>query len=502
MVEMCKNISPNIKIIKTNYDNLLPSEYSRFLSSLSFWKLLHGEKILIYQEDSIIFHKNIENFLHFDYIGAPWPEDSNNNRSNVGNGGISLRSKKIMIKIINKINIMYTKLNSGTIKYMKETNSFVPPEDVYFTKNIEDYNIGLLADRISATNFSTESIYNKKSFCGHNFWISNNKWKKTIYKNNIIQFKPCYNLSMLEHRGGWKTVLEKLEDNNFFNKKSKYYFFDMIESNFLWNTDFTCNTKWSGIVHCTPKTPPYLEIINIDNLFNNKNFIESLKSCICIFTLSNYISNYLKNKINTMMNLNINIYTLKLPTVFNNIPQFNINKYVYNNNKLLIQIGQQLRKLSSIYLLKSINLKKIWLTGTLNFNKMTDLLNKEIEYLNIDKSRLDNNVQMYYTKTYEEYDELLIKNIVFIDLFDAGANTAVIECIVRNTPIIINKIEGVIDYLGENYPLYYTNLEEVENLLNIDKIIEAHNYLLNMNKNDLNMDFFTKNLYTNLYNHI
>ena len=35
-----------------------------------------GEKILIYQDDTMLFHNSIEEFLKYDYIGAPWPENS------------------------------------------------------------------------------------------------------------------------------------------------------------------------------------------------------------------------------------------------------------------------------------------------------------------------------------------------------------------------------------------------------------------------------------------
>jgi len=182
MVQLCSTISNKIKIIKTNYDNLTPSEYSLFLSTIEFWNLLNGKKILIYQEDSMIFNHNIDDFLKWDYIGAPWPEGQNDNRSGVGNGGISLRTKDIMIQIINKINIHNTVYNSSTIGYMENTNSKVPPEDVYFTKNMEDLKIGLLADRVSAGYFSTECIFNENSFAGHNFWISDPNWLNRIEK--------------------------------------------------------------------------------------------------------------------------------------------------------------------------------------------------------------------------------------------------------------------------------------------------------------------------------
>jgi hypothetical protein len=45
-----------------------------------------------------------------------------------------------------------------------------------------------------------------------------------------------------------------------------------------------------------------------------------------------------------------------------------------------------------------------------------------------------------------------------MDLYDATSNNAIVECIIRNTPIIVNKLPGVVDYLGENYPLYFNIL--------------------------------------------
>ena len=147
MKKICKKISPNIKILKTDYDNLKPSEYSKFLASMDFWDLLQGEKILIYQEDSFIFKDNIDDFLEFDFIGAPFPKSENDTPNSVGNGGLSLRSKSIMKKVINTIGIDETNLEDSTLNYMTLTNSFIPPEDVYFSKNMQELKIGnLLAD--------------------------------------------------------------------------------------------------------------------------------------------------------------------------------------------------------------------------------------------------------------------------------------------------------------------------------------------------------------------
>jgi hypothetical protein len=502
MQNMCKSISNNIKIIHTPYDNLLPSDYSKFLATTNFWNLLIGRKVLIYQEDSLIFKNNIDEFLYFDYIGAPWPIDSNNNKSGVGNGGLSLRSKHIMIQIIEKKNIEHTIFNSSTLEYMKKTNSLIPPEDVYFTKNMEDLQIGILADRNHGTKFSVESINNSHSFGGHNFWFVDKNWKNRMYKFNVCKFHPNYELGFLEHRGGWKHIVNELINNNFFSENSNIEFFDIIEKHFLWNTDYICKKKWCGIIHCTSKTPEYLNEINIEYMFNNINFIKSLENCIFIITLSPYVTKYLNYKIKCNLGLKIPVHTLKHPVVNNNIPEFTMSAFIQNENKILIQIGQQLRKISSIYYLNNVSCNKLWLTGTRNFDKMRDLLYKEIHYLGLNPSDINKNIKMYYTETFEEYDELLTKNLVFIDLFDAAANNTILECIIRNTPLIVNKIEGVVDYLGSEYPLYFNNLSEIPSLIDGKKITQAHEYLKQMDKSQFTTESFLNGLFNIVNEHL
>jgi hypothetical protein len=180
MLDMCSKISLNIKVIETMYENLNQSEYSKFLSSLEFWDLIFGKKVLIYQEDSIIFKNNIEKFLEYDFIGAPFPKNQNDTPNCVGNGGFSIRSTNIMKKVIQMQSIESTKFNTSTLAYMKNVGLTYPPEDIYFSKVMQELSIGVVADWEVAYNFSTESVSNMESFGGHKFWISNPNWKKMM----------------------------------------------------------------------------------------------------------------------------------------------------------------------------------------------------------------------------------------------------------------------------------------------------------------------------------
>jgi hypothetical protein len=102
----------------------------------------------------------------------------------------------------------------------------------------------------------------------------------------------------------------------------------------------------------------------------------------------------------------------------------------------------------------------------------------------------------------EEYDKLLCENIIFINLVDASAVNTLLECIVRNTPVIVNKHPAVVELLGENYPLYYTDSTDylklnvfINNILKNSTLIrKSHNYLKCLDKTKFEIVSFRKNL--------
>lgn len=69
-------------------------EYSDFCLKKMI-DFIDTEFVLVFQYDGFILNANAwtDEFLNYDYIGAPWWY---NDTSNVGNGGFSLRSKKLL----------------------------------------------------------------------------------------------------------------------------------------------------------------------------------------------------------------------------------------------------------------------------------------------------------------------------------------------------------------------------------------------------------------------
>jgi hypothetical protein len=93
----------------------------------------------------------------------------------------------------------------------------------------------------------------------------------------------------------------------------------------------------------------------------------------------------------------------------------------------------------------------------------------------------------------DAYDCLLSKNIAFCHLFDSSANNAVIECIVRTTPVLVNPLPAVVEYLGRDYPFYFNDLEEAAAKAEDMGCVEAaHAYLQNLPKDSLTAESFRR----------
>lgn len=489
MCEVIKNIGLHIKVFKMR--NIL-------LTSREFWDLLKGDKIFIYHENTFPVRNNIQDFMEWDYVydNTCITDDINPNRIIT-----NLCTRSIMINIIDKVT------NENENK-STDTNLQDVHYAYFFINNMNRLKIGNVANNDILQLFCNSGDEN-------NFFIDKNidikkcvclNSSKQFYRKIVPKIHFAYTIKS-DHRGGWGWITEELTKNCVNKKGIRLY--DVLDSYFLWMTRFPplIGTSWTGFIHGTPITPSYSTHFSIDNILTHHCFIESLKKCVCLFTLSQYITDHILDFFKKQ-DIKTNVYTLKHPTMnVKPIHQFNIKKYLNtvgnnNNNKLLLQIGFQMRRISSIYRLKLPNYKKIWLTGCSSDELSHERLMDDFKENNITNyEELMKDVSMLYFDNFGQYDSLLANNIVFVDLYDAACNNTVVECIIRNTPIIINKVGGVSEYLGDDYPLYFTKLSDVPKILNnTQKIIQAHSYLANMNKDFLDINYFKTELMNSLYN--
>lgn len=189
---ICKNIHSNIKIIRQQKGNITQNEYNNMLMTTDFWDLLVGEKILLYQEDTLIFNSNIQNFMDYDYVGAPFHGDCVK-PINIGNGGLTLRTRSIMKEILRRSNPSDFKTHSTIVSnYKRRSKLALYPEDVYFAQTMQNLGIGKVCPYDLARNFSSEQVFTDGCFGTHCLWICNRNWQDYInkYFASIIPEQP------------------------------------------------------------------------------------------------------------------------------------------------------------------------------------------------------------------------------------------------------------------------------------------------------------------------
>jgi hypothetical protein len=102
-------------------------------------------------------------------------------------------------------------------------------------------------------------------------------------------------------------------------------------------------------------------------------------------------------------------------------------------------------------------------------------------------------------KNESEYINLFTDNIIFGHYIDCSASNTILECILYNTPIIVNNHPAIVEYLGKDYPLYYSEpIYDSEYKFKLDFTLEdisnAHKYLLNLDKTKFLPETFNENL--------
>jgi len=200
-----------------------------------------------------------------------------------------------MLDIISKFPFEKCTFNSSTIKYMKLVNLEYPPEDVYFSKCMQENIIGIVADWNTASSFSSESIYNPNSFAGHKFWLSNKNWKK--------QLKKLFLFNTYSENNDLNKYLKFLKKSDFLNKNKEisnafdidFYFFSKA-NNFEYNQnicEYFKSIGMNGFLYHPKQLRNFFSNISL-YVFMNNIYISS-EINIEPFTIQEFTNKYLYN---------------------------------------------------------------------------------------------------------------------------------------------------------------------------------------------------------------
>ena len=291
---------------------------------------------------------------------------------------------------------------------------------------------------------------------------------------------------------GWHGIIKYMAEKECLTKYQGVPFVDFIEQYFVWNNNAPITEKWIGVSHLTPNTPTHWSVVNSDYIFNNNNFLKSLKYCHALI----FLSDYMKEDFNKKTQNLVNTLSIKHP-VSSDITKFDFEKFKQANKKVIL-LGQQLRKISSLYKL-STQLDKEWYPGlsdisTAKRRRNADLItNGLIPYIDIDI----NSVKIKYTEDLNEYDRTINENIVIVDMYDASANNSILEHMSACAPFFCKRLAASEQYLGKDYPMFFNSIKEIEPIISNESQLltlyeRAHVYLKNIDKSDLTYSHFTE----------
>ncbi|KAK3251088.1 hypothetical protein CYMTET_39565 [Cymbomonas tetramitiformis] len=130
------------------------TEYSFLLTSKRFWRNAGAENILIFQTDTIMLRPVPNHFLKYAYVGATWYWSLITGQPGVGNGGLSLRLRSVMIRTSKRTLVRRVR----NCEFSESERSCPHPEDVWFDFKLQQAPSVLLPPRAVQAQFAAETV--------------------------------------------------------------------------------------------------------------------------------------------------------------------------------------------------------------------------------------------------------------------------------------------------------------------------------------------------------
>lgn len=288
------------------------------------------------------------------------------------------------------------------------------------------------------------------------------------------------------HRSGWPYAVRSLIP--LFCKRG-ILFDDFVEQHYCYSSDPPVyTTPWVGIFHHPGLVPEFLgDRDALENILKGAAWEESEKHLRGAIALSDHVARYLSTR------LQVPVVTIKHPS---EIPgqTWSEEAFLRCRPKKLVQLGWYLRNTRAVYQLPSLaHYDKIRCRPEKPWIAEYDRRIADHWISRGTRTESSDVVEIGYVPN-EQYDSLLASCVVFTELFEASANNVVIECIARNTPILINRHPAAVEYLTPDYPLFFDDIDEVSELLAPEQVLAAHRYLRDMKKDWLNGENFCNSI--------
>jgi len=288
-------------------------------------------------------------------------------------------------------------------------------------------------------------------------------------------------LTFPHHRSGWAYVLEALTP---LLKPGGVLLDPFIEATFCWDLaknmesgELPYGKPWVCFIHNPPGIPEWHEYDSAPQcIFDLPAWRDSMPHCRGIYVFSETMAAWVREK------LDVSVAAVVHPSE----PAeklFSFDEFLANPMRRIIQVGSWLRRLHSIALLKVTSLRKTLLAPrpAADDPHLQALLKREAEHEPAARNADWTSVEFLAYQAHGDYDRLLSNNIVFLDLYDTIVNNTVLECIVRRTPVLCNRLPALEELLGHDYPFFFSDLAEAaQKADDLALIKKASQYLSNI----------------------
>ncbi len=218
---------------------------------------------------------------------------------------------------------------------------------------------------------------------------------------------------------------------------------------------------------------------SLKNIFHSELWIHNKQYFLGGFVFSDYQKKYLKS-----IDCDKNIHLVMHPTKMN-VRRWSFTQYMQKQN--FLHVGIHCRNIN--FFLNVARRRK-----NTDHYLMIAARNEDYE-MNITACK-KSGVELVKRLDSHAYQTALASSIVFINLIDAAANNTILECIARGTPILINDVGGVKEYVGEDYPLLYSDMSHAQHMIDVIKknpiiLKKTHQHLLSLRHKYTNKQFIS-----------
>jgi hypothetical protein len=281
-----------------------------------------------------------------------------------------------------------------------------------------------------------------------------------------------------KHRAGWPFVMEHLRR---LHDSEGILLDDFVERSFREGAASRgWREPWLGIFHHPPNLPEWFDPeAPLQKIFATQAFRSSMQHLRGAIALSEHLAAWLRGT------LACPVLVLKHPTPAADLC-FSFERW--NQARRIIQVGWYARNIRAIYQLAvPDSFRKVHL--------MKDRLKLAMERTD----RFSPHRRRPWIGTVEQmavvddrkFDELIASSVILCEYLDVSASNTVVEAIARSTPIFVNRLPALEEYLGAGYPLFFDDLDQVPSMLDEPaRIRDASSYLQELDKSWMSAEIF------------